>query len=362
MISILLSYSSLGWAASSDNGFSFSGYIEPSYNYLTRSNHFTSGIHDRVFDLETKGFTLQQAAITLAKQPTQGFGALLNLILGRDANTLSPAGINPDYFGLQNVGLTATQAYLQYAVGAFKILGGKYNCSMGEENYNPTTDSNFSRSILDGYAEPSTFIGIEGKYTVNDKLSLSADVNNGWDTIQYTGRQKTVEVSAAYTPNSKASLSITGITGVQPITDGASSGPTGRRNALDLIGAVNATDKLSLSVNYDYGMQSKAALPTGQAGKAFWQGLAGYVNYQWTDKWQSSLRGEVFSDRKGYRTGVQQTWKEVTFTLAYSLLKKLQLRAETRHDFSNVKAFVTLNGVSANTNQQSFALEGLYQF
>lgn len=345
-----------------NNGFSFSGYIEPSDNYLLRSNHFTSGTHDRVFDLEPSGFTLQQAAITIAKQPSQGFGGLVNLILGRDANTLSPAGINPDYFGVQNLGLTPTQAYLQYTKGAFTLLGGKYNCSMGEENYNPTTDSNFSRSILDGYAEPSTFIGIEGKYVVNDKLSLSADINNGWDTIQYTGRAKTIEANATYTPSSKVSLALTGITGVQPMTDGASFGPTGRRNAVDFVGILKVTEKISLSANYDYGMQTRAALPSGQAARAFWQGIAAYFNYQYNDKWQASLRGEVFSDRNGYRTGVQQTWKELTLTLAYTLFKNFQLRAETRHDFSNVKSFVTLNGIAANNNQQSFALEGLYKF
>src|SRR5579872_7339566 len=49
-----------------------SGYIEPSYNYLFHSNHFTSGSQDRDFDLQQDGFTLQQAAITLAYQPTDG--------------------------------------------------------------------------------------------------------------------------------------------------------------------------------------------------------------------------------------------------------------------------------------------------
>lgn len=344
-----------------DNDFSFSGYIQASYNYLLRSNHFTSGTHDRLFDLEPNGFTLQQAAITVAKQPTWGFGGLLNLILGRDANTLSPAGMNPNYFGIQNLGLTPAQAYLQYRWDTFTLLAGKYNCLMGAENYNPTIDSNFSRSILDGYAEPGTFIGIKAHYTVNNKLDLTADINNGWDTIQYTSRQKTLEVGISYAPLTILSLAATGMTGIQPVTDGASFGPTGRRNAFDFVGKVNATDKLTLIANYDYGMQTKAALATGQ-GRASWQGLAGYVNYQYNDKWQPSLRGEIFSDQKGYRTGVRQVWKELTLSIAYSVLKNLQISAETRHDFSNVKSFVTINGIAANNNQQSFALAGLYKF
>jgi hypothetical protein len=349
-------------ASPSKDGFIFSGYVEPSYNYLLRANHFTSGFKNRVFDLEPQGFTLQQAAITLAKQPSQGWGGLLNLILGRDANTLSPAGINPRYFGIQNIGLTPTQAFLQYRLNQLTLLGGKYNCSMGAENYNPTVDSNFSRSIVDGYAQPSTFIGIEGKYIVNNKLSLSADVNNGWDTIQYTGRGKTLEANATYTPLSNLALSLTGITGVQPSTDGASFGPTGRRTALDFIGTFHATDQLTFVTNYDYGMQTKATLPSGALGAAYWQGIALYLNYKHNDKWKTSLRGEIFSDRSGYRTGVPQNWKELTLTVAYLLLKNFQIRAETRHDFSNVKSFSMQNGQGANTNQQSYALEGLYQF
>jgi len=370
--STLLSYSCLLWADTlwstqpeniwARHGFSFSGHIEPSYNYLSRSNHFTSGAHARVFDLEPQGFTLQQAAVTLAKQPVQGWGAVLNVILGRDANTLALAGINPDYFGIQNLGLTPTQAYLQYAFGAFKIVGGLFNCPMGAETYNPTVDSNFSRSLLDGFAEPTNFIGLQGSYTVNAAWRVSADINNGWGTIQYTGRPKTIEVSAAYTPHPDASFTLTGISGIEPLRDRASSGPTGRRTALDGAGSMKVTERLTVVLNYDYGLQTKAALAQGQTGPAYWQGLAAYANYQWADRWRSSLRGEVFTDRRGSRTGVWQTLKEVTLTLAYVPLKKLQLRVEARHDFSNVKSFVTRNGASANNNQQSFALEGLYQF
>ena len=55
-----------------------------------------------MFDLEQNGFTLQQAAITTAYQPTQGFGGLVNIIAGRDANEIAPYGINP-YFGSQTL-------------------------------------------------------------------------------------------------------------------------------------------------------------------------------------------------------------------------------------------------------------------
>lgn len=341
--------------------FTFSGYIDGSYNYLSRSNHFISGVHDRLFDLEPNGFTLQQAAVTIAKQPTQGLGGLLNLILGRDANSLASFGMNP-YIGIQNIGFTVTQAYLQYAVSSFTTLGGKFNSLAGAENYDPTVDTNFSRSIVDGYAEPGTFLGIREMYAPNETFSVFMGANNGWDTIEDMTRRVTFELGIIYTMNSQFSFSLQGFNGQQRATDGAMVGPIGIRNALDLIAAYKATTKLTYIINYDYGIQNRANLASGNLGEAVWQGIAGYINYKFDERWQMSLRGEIFSDHNGFRTGVQQTWKEATATLAYLPIKHLTLRAETRRDFSNVNSFLDKNGRAVGNNLQSFALEVLYNF
>ncbi len=341
--------------------FDFSGYIDGSYNYLSRSNHFTSGVHDRVFDLAPNGFTLQQAAITVARQPKQGLGGLFNALIGRDANTLAPYGMYP-YFGIQNIGYTITQVFLQYAFKSFTLMGGKFNVIAGAENYNPTLDTNFSRSILDGYAEPATVLGFRGTYVVNDAVSLVAGINNGWDNIRDTSRRKTIELGVAYTPNSKFSFSIQDYNGQQRATDGVSIGPTGIRNLVDLVSTWNASEKLNFVINYDYGNQNRATLAGGNLGEAIWQGMAGYANYKINDRWRTSLRAEIFSDHNGYRTGVQQTWKEATLTLGYAPIKNIEFRAETRRDFSSVNSFVDKNGVGVGNNLQSFALEVLYQF
>ena len=74
------------------------------------------------------------------------------------------------------------------------------------------------------------------------------------------------------------------------------------------------------------------------------------------------MRGEIFSDRNGYRTGVAQTWDELTVTLSYFPIKNLEFRAETRRDFSNLSSFLNKNGITTSHNQQSFALEGIFRF
>lgn len=343
------------------NNFKFSGYIDGSYNYLVQSNRFTSGTYDRVFDIAPNGITLQQAGITLAYQPKRGFGGLITPVIGRDTYIFAPYGWNPDY-GSQWVGFAIPQAYLQYAVGSWTLMAGSFIELAGAENLFSYNDTNFSRSILWGYAEPFTIMGLRATYVPNDKLTLIVGFNNGWDSIRDTSRQKTIELGASYTFNSIFSLASYIYSGQQHIADRTSSGPTGRRTLFDLIAIINATDKLSFIANYDGALQTKALLPTGDVAEAVWQGLAGYVNYKFSDRWLTSLRGEVFSDRNGYRTGVVQCWKELTLSLGYTGIKNLILRAETRRDFSNVSSFVASNGVGVRNNQQSYALEGVYQF
>ena len=69
-----------------------------------------------------------------------------------------------------------------------------------------------------------------------------------------------------------------------------------------------------------------------------------------------------FYDADGYRTGVRQNWRELTCTVGYRPIKKFELRAEARRDFSNVPAYLDKSTGGTRYNQQSFALEGLYQF
>jgi hypothetical protein len=343
-------------------GINYTGYIDGSYNYLVRSNHFISNNNDRVYDLNQNGLTLQQAALTLSLQPTTGFGGLANVILGRDANELAPLGINSQsVFHSENLGFTPIQAYLQYARGKFTLMVGQFLTLVGEEQINPTQDTNFSRSVL-FYATPDTHLGIRGVYVASDQLTITAGVNDGWDNITDWSRHKTVELGASVTLNPVVSFSLQGYTGQERATKGITYGPEGQRTLIDFVGTLNATSKLSLAANYDYGWQTKALLPNSNYARAGWQGIAGYLNYKLNDIWQGSFRGEVFNDKNGFVTGVRQNWRELTLSVGCTPFKNLEVRAETRHDFSNTSSFVNTNDVTTNNNNQSFALEGFYQF
>src|SRR5207237_10543667 len=63
------------------SGISVSGYIDAGFTYAKNGAGFT----DRVFDGQQNSFALNQFGLTVAKQPKEGFGGLVNITVGRDA-------------------------------------------------------------------------------------------------------------------------------------------------------------------------------------------------------------------------------------------------------------------------------------
>lgn len=366
-------------------GFDLTGYFDVGYTSLSGRGAFnttpigpgvTIGGPDRVFDYKRDSLNLHQFALTLANQPKEGFGALVNLTLGKDADVIAAYKTGPsrgdgcnlatgqaNTDSCRKTGYDFTQAFVQYAIGPATFVLGKYVTLAGAEVINSTANSNYSRSILFGYAIPFTHTGFRASYAVNDTLTLIGGVNNGWDDLQDTNKAKTAELGVSYTPVKEFVLAGQVYSGKERVGGLINTGPQGSRDIFDIVATYNATDKLTLILNYDYGTQANAASVTATgASKAKWYGLAGYVNYQIDEKWKVSLRGEYFDDRDGYRTGVAQKWKEATLTLGYTPIKNLELRAEIRGDRSNVPAFVNSDEVTASKSQRSFGLEAIYKF
>lgn len=362
-------------------GFDVSGYVDVGYTRLSGFGAFnitpagpgvTIGGPNRVFDYERNSLNLHQVGVTVAKQPKEGFGGLLNVTVGKDADAIASYKTDPNDGSGCNLatGLSAagscdkdrfdvTQAFLQYATGPVTIIAGKYVTLAGAEVINSSANSNYSRSILFGYAIPFSHTGVRVSYAATDTLTVIGGVNQGWDALKDTNSSMTLELGLLYSPMKQFTLGAQGYSGKERVGGLVDTGPQGTRNLIDLVATFNATDKLTFILNYDYATQENAALG---GGKAKWNGLAGYINYQISDQWRVSLRGEYFDDQDGYRTGVVQKWKEATLSLGYSPIKNLELRAEVRGDRSNVPAFVDSSGVTASKDQRSFGLQAIYKF
>lgn len=351
------------------SGLQITGYVDGTYEYLTTSGEFKGGVPSRVFDFQENSFTVHQAALTVAMQPKEGFGAVVNLTAGTDAQVIK----SYPYTG--GADFDVTQAFVQYSHGALTVMAGKFVTLANVEVIAETQDTNFSRSILFGYAVPFTNTGLRAMYAVGDRFSVTLGLNNGWDQISDANGDKTLELGLGWTPSKAFSVLLNVYVGDEPINYMVRDVNT-QRELVDAIVTWSATGRLTLIANYDAGRQSEAA---ANGGTASWNGIAGYVNYQWTDQWRTSVRAERFDDAQGYRTGVDtpepgvatsnigQVWSEFTLTAGYAPTKQFELRFEARADKSDVCAFVTAGATDVSSatltkSQESLAIQAIYKF
>lgn len=348
--------------------FTFSGYVEASTEHFDGLAIFSNGASTRTFDIYPDSPSINQVAVTLAYQPKEGFGALLNVIGGRDPDIFAPYSINP---GTRR-NFDYPQAYVQYAHGPVTVIAGRYVTLAGYETIDPRTNSNFSRSVLYGFAIPFAHTGVRTTIAASDQVNVIIGVTNGWDDLKDTNTSKTAELGIGYTPSKTFNVLAQGYFGKERVAGFVNSGPEGMRKLIDVVATWNATDSLAVVLNYDWGSQDGTAntgATTDNADSAKWTGLAGYLNYQINDQWRTSLRLEYFDDKNGYRTGFAQKWKEGTFTVAFMPVKPVELRFEVRYDSSDSDVFVhsaTVGSEGEYTDlrghQKSIALEALYKF
>jgi hypothetical protein len=329
------------------SGLTATGYVAASYYHSDGYSTYHQ------FDNKHDTFQLDQAAFTLAYQPKEGFGALVNVGAGEDMKILNAAeGNNPNSFDI-------IQGFVQYVGGPVTVIAGKYVTLAGAEVIAPTGNTNFSRSFL-FYAEPLTHTGIRATFALSDTLSVIGGINNGWNyTSLSTSGSKTGEVGLAWAPIKAFALAAQAYIGKDPVFDA-------QRTIFDAVATYNATDALTFILSFDWGKQEQHISGDPDFD---WNGLAFYTNYAISDQWRVSLRLEYLDDQEGFvtGTGIAQTLKEGTITFGYAPVKSFELRMEARYDTSTQPTFVrTLSADGAAdslaSNQTGFALQGIYKF
>ena len=331
------------------SGVSLNGYIDAGYEYSDKEPT------DRVFDNKRNSFDLHQVGLTVAKQPKEGFGGLVNITAGSDAQIIhSNAFTNPD-----SSRFDVTQAYVQYATGALTVIGGKFVTLAGTEVIASPSNNNISRSILFG-AVPFTHTGLRATYALNDKVSLTGGLNNGWDQVQDDNRQKTVELGVGLTPIKPLAVNFTGYFGSEPT--GATT--SANRSLFNIVATWTMSDALSFGGEYLDVKQDEAGGPGSSSAK--YSGVAGYVTYMLTDKWRLAGRVEWFKDTDGVHFpipgGVQGTkFTEGTVTLAYLAAKNTEIRGELRSDSASNAFFNDGSGTLSKT-MYSLGVQGIYKF
>jgi hypothetical protein len=355
------------------SGITVTGYVDAAYTHYSVDPQEQPGALLNYFDDHENSFDLKQASVTIASQPKEGFGALVNLTVGSDADHIHSYPIS------SSSNFDVTQAWLQYATGPYTVYAGKFNTLAGAEVIAPTGNTNISRSIAFLNALPFTHTGVRLAVAPIDTLTLYAGLNNGWDQQKDTNNQKTLELGAVWNPTTMISWAASIYNGKEticnPFDTFCDTSVDTNRFLFDTVLTVKPTDALALILNYDYGKQEDAALKdSGTDTKdAKWSAIIGYINYQFTEEWRVSLRGEVFDDKDGFKLGLTEQdpssssfgelskkSKEVTLTVGYAPTKSFELRGEVRRDKTDKDALV--DGSSTKDSDVFLALEALYKF
>jgi hypothetical protein len=335
------------------SGISVNGYIDAGYTHADKN--IEAGVNGvaarppRVFDNQNNSFALHQFGLSVSKLPKEGFGGLVNVTVGSDAQVIHSL---PDTSASM---FDVTQAYAQYSGGPLTLIAGKYATLHGTEVIWSPSNANVSRSILFG-AVPFTHTGVRATWAVSDTVSLIGGVNNGRDQVTDQNRDKTVELGATLNPIRPLNISISGYSGKEPAGTG-----NGTRTSINAVGSYSITDAISVGaelLNVSQDIPGAAGATTSQK----YTGVAGYGSYTFTRRLRGALRVENFDDKDGLQFGVTGTkYREVTVTGAYLAADNFEARAELRRDQASNAVFRDYQGALSKT-LMTIALQGLYKF
>ncbi len=337
------------------SGISATGYVDAAYSHANRD--IQGGFSTRVFDSQNNSFVLHQVGMQFAKQPKEGFGALVNVTAGQDATVIHSS---PDSTSPSASKFDITQGFVQYAGGPLTIIGGKFTTLHGTEVIWSPNNANFSRSILFG-AVPFTHTGIRATYAPMDTLGLIVGLNNGWDQLVDSNKGKTLELGVTANPIKPLNLAASYYGGKEISTV---NGIDGKRDSFNVTGSYAIIEPLSIGLEYLRVSQKDAIGAPGASSKMTYSGFAGYLSYTFMPKMKATLRGEDFNDKDGFHFGTTNTkYKEVTLTLAYLAADNFELRGEVRQDKADKEVFKSgVNATDLSKSLTTYALQALYKF
>jgi hypothetical protein len=327
-----------------------SGFVDVYYGYNSNQpENRTTAL--RNFDINSGQFGLNMIELVADKATSTdsrvgyhvalGFGQAMNLVNGSEIPSPNVPVTQPTLppSTVTNFDQYLKEGYVEYLAPAGKGLTvdfGKFVTNAGAEVIETKDNWNYSRGLLFSWAIPYFHFGVRAKYAFNGKVALTGFLLNGWNNSVDNNSGKTTGFTLALTPTKKLSLYENYYVGPEQSSVGGVSFNGNFRHLTDTVVVYNATPKLSLMANYDYGHEHFTGIPA-----VWWSGIAGYIKYAPNAKWAFATRGEYFIDHNGFATGAAQGQNvaEWTGTLERTLAGHIISRLEYRRDMSDHSVF-----------------------
>jgi hypothetical protein len=292
------------------------------------------------------------------------FGFRLDNLFGTDYSMFHDVGLFDRAFPPNGFGYDPVQFYGQAHLpvltddGVDVIVGRFYSLAGYEDGRAPARPLN-STSYLFGYAHPFTHVGMMSTWHVSDQINVYNGAINGWD--RWINRHNRWGYTGGFSWDSKdGRTDLTFILTAAPqqfarfLPAGYPLPPNGiapppflaqRRNIgypgdnsvlFSTVLIHKWTDDLTMIVEMDDGFESNVPGigPAGTTQNASWYGAGGWLLYEFTDRLTGVYRGEVFRDQNGARTGVNDTFYEMTLGAIYKPVTWFWLRPEIRFDWA----------------------------
>lgn len=347
-------------------GIGISGFFDTSYTWSSNHPRSPSNISGRYFDKDYNKVVFNGFHIALDKpEKDWGVGFHISGDFGRTGELLREAtfyGTNK-LPGAGNGGEPSAELREAFVTTTIPVgeglalKGGLMVTPLGTEIIpNPGAyNDNISRSFLFNFAIPLRHLGMMASYPLFKMLTVQGGVFTGWDNPHDNNQQPSFHVGATLTLSDSISLVSNLLTGPEQTNR---NGP--KRTVWANVLTLKPIDPLAIYLEYDYGHEAHISA-TGNAGD--WYGWAGIFSYNWTDRFNTAFRGEIFKDSEGARTGAGQNivLGEITMTASYKFTKMLIGRAEVRQDWSD-SDFYKRRATAADRDQTTIAMQLIYTY
>ncbi len=323
----------------------------------------------RAFDA-SNGFAFGWAGVDLAYEGRR-FGATLGFRFGPTALIYNGTD---DRYGLQFV----KQAYATWKPGRTRgVLSldlGKFDTLFGAEVADSQHDMNYTRGALGWLTQPFFHTGLRVGVRPTETFAVHLLAVNGWNNSVDNNRGKSGGLQLAFTPRDRVALFVGYLVGpeggptfavecgpdtaFEPRLGGCVSEPGAEamshdvkavgndrhlRHLADVVLTVQATPKLSLVGNVDYGYDEPARV--GGYQPVHWYGGMVGARYGLGRGFAIAARAEVVADPQGFLAGIREARIGTgTATLEFAPVPNLILKLDTRGDASNRPLFPAAGG------------------